>query len=112
MAVIMIVMSVSTGFSNVSAETTYPKETIYNGDGFQVKYIIDSAWNNEYIANVTITNTGDETIENWELSYQSYDEYTNIWNATVEYRVARYYNVKNAGHNQNIEPGQSINFGF
>lgn len=61
---------------------------------------------------MTIFNTSDITIENWELSYQSADEYVNIWNASVDYRGAKYYNIKNAGHNQNIRPGESVSFGF
>ena len=67
------------------------KETVFNGNGFTVKYVIDSIWENQYTANVTITNTGSSTIENWELSYQSADEYSNIWNAEVTYHSARNY---------------------
>ncbi len=59
------------------------KETIYTGDGFSIKYVIEAQWNNEYIANIIITNTGDQTIENWELSYKSHDAYSNIWNAEL-----------------------------
>ncbi len=88
------------------------KETVFNGNGFTVKYVIDSIWENQYTANVTITNTGSSTIENWELSYQSADEYSNIWNAEVTCHSARNYNVKNLGYNQNIAPGQSVSFGF
>lgn len=78
---------------------TYQKETIFYGENFTVKYVIENQWNDEYIANVTITNTGETTIENWELSYESADEYSNMWNAVVSYHSARNYNVKNAEHN-------------
>ena len=88
------------------------KETIYTGDGFSIKYVIEAQWNNEYIANIIITNTGDQTIENWELSYKSHDAYSNIWNAEISYHAATIYNIKNAGHNQNIKPGESVSFGF
>lgn len=88
------------------------KETIYTGDGFSIKYVIETQWNNEYIANIIITNTGDQTIENWELSYKSHDAYSNIWNAEISYHAATIYNIKNAGHNQNIKPGESVSFGF
>lgn len=98
--------------NKVQAKITYEKETVYYGEGFTVKYTIDSQWGNQYTANVVLTNTGDKPIENWELSYESYDEYSNIWNAKVSFRSARIYNIKNAGHNQNIEPKQSISFGF
>lgn len=88
------------------------KEKVVKCDGFEVRYGISSIWNNGYIGNVYITNTGKETIENWELSYQSVDQYTNIWNGTIEYRSAKYYNIKNAGHNQNIKPGETVSYGF
>ena len=88
------------------------KEKVIKCDGFEVRYEISSIWNNGYIGNVYITNTGKETIENWELSYQSVDQYTNIWNGTIEYRSAKYYNIKNAGHNQNIKPGKTVSYGF
>ena len=99
---------------NVKAKAAiaYDKVSIYNGNGYSIKYEIESQWEDEYIANVTITNTGDKTIENWELSFMSREEYSNIWNAKVTYHSAKNYNVKNAGHNQNIQPGQSVSFGF
>ena len=91
---------------------TNQQTTTYAGENFRIEYQIVSQWNQGYIANVTIFNTGSTTIENWELSYQSADEYVNIWNASVDYRGANYYNIKNAGHNQNIRPGESVSFGF
>ncbi|MCI9412460.1 MAG: hypothetical protein HFG36_10420, partial [Eubacterium sp.] len=91
---------------------TDQQTTTYAGENFRIEYQIVSQWDQGYIANVTIFNTGSTTIENWELSYQSADEYVNIWNASIDYRGANYYNIKNAGHNQNIRPGESVSFGF
>ncbi len=116
LSLVMIIQCIGGYQSSITAYASdtveYQKETMYYGDGFTVKYVIDSQWNNEYIANVVITNTGDKTIENWELSYESSDEYSNVWNASVTYHSARNYNVKNAEHNQNIKPGESVSFGF
>ena len=77
---------------------TNQQTATYTGENFRIEYQIVSQWDQGYIANVTIFNTGSTTIENWELSYQSADEYVNIWNACVDYRGAKYYNIKNAGH--------------
>lgn len=112
MAVVSSLGGIQGNVNKVQAKITYEKETVFYGEGFTVKYTIDSQWDNQYTANVVLTNTGDKPIENWELSYESYDEYSNIWNAKVSYRSARIYNIKNGGHNQNIEPKQSISFGF
>lgn len=86
--------------------------SIFTGSDFEVRFEISSIWDKGYIGNVCIKNIGPNVIENWELSYQSFDEYTNIWNATVDYRGAKYYNIKNAGHNQNIKPGDMVSYGF
>lgn len=112
MAVVSSLGGIQGNVNKAQAKITYEKETVFYGEGFTVKYTIDSQWDNQYTANVVLTNTGDKPIENWELSYESYDEYGNIWNAKVSYRSARIYNIKNAGHNQNIEPNQSVSFGF
>lgn len=116
---LVFVVAIVSGFGGLSGNAnivqgtvTYEKETIYYGEGFSVKYTIDSQWDNQYIANVVLTNTGEKPIENWELFYESYDEYSNLWNAKISYRSARIYNIKNAGYNQNIEPDQSVSFGF
>ena len=117
LAVVLVLSSImgvnqNTMTVNAQESVEYQKETIFNGEGFSVKYVIESQWNNEYIANVTISNTGENAIENWELSYKSEDEYSNIWNAKVAYHSAKNYNIKNAEHNQNINPGESVSFGF
>ena len=97
---------------NVKAISDINQNIVFNGEGFQVRFETSSIWNKGYIGNIYIKNTGSETIENWELSYQSADQYTNIWNGVVDYRSAKYYNIKNAGHNQNIKPGETVTFGF
>ncbi len=96
----------------VIADSNLNIESVFNGDGFEVRFEIGSIWNKGYIGNIYIKNTGANIIENWELSYQSVDQYTNIWNGVVDYRSAKYYNIKNAGHNQNIKPGETVSFGF
>ena len=119
--VLTVIMMVTSVFGNndmnvkvakASASVKYEKEKTYNGSGFSVKYVIENQWENQYIANVYITNTGTETIENWELAYESMDEITNIWNANITYHAATNYNIKNAEHNQNIQPGATVSFGF
>lgn len=39
-------------------------------------------------------------------------EITDIWDGAIEYEEEGYYIVKNAGHNQDINVNQSVNFGF
>lgn len=64
---IMVVVSSLGGIqgnvNKVQAKITYEKETVFYGEGFTVKYTIDSQWGNQYTANVVLTNTGDKPIE-------------------------------------------------
>ncbi len=73
---------------------------------------------------IEITNNTEKNIEDWSLDFDANFEITNIWNAKVDESDALYsdedeeqmngirYSVKNMGYNQNIEPGQTTNFGF
>lgn len=63
-------------------------------------------------ADVTIRNTGDRTIENWTLGFSQPYEITNIWNGIVQAYENGAYAIQNAGSNQDIPAGSSVNFGF
>ena len=62
---------------------------------------------------VSITNTGEETIENWMLSYDDFCGNIDApWNATVvEVDESESY-LRNVGYNANIQPDESISFGY
>ncbi len=65
---------------------------------------------------IVITNTGKKKIEDWSLDLESNFIITNIWNGEIMYseenNVPYYYEIENVMHNQNIEVGQSVEFGF
>ena len=39
----------------------------YKYDGYEVSYDVTNAWGNTEVVSVTLSNTGDSTIENWML---------------------------------------------
>ncbi len=81
---------------------------------YEVKYIENSRWDNHVNGEIVITNKSKQRIEDWSLWFDSNFEIENIWNAVVaEYSEEDgSYDIENATHNQNIEPGQSVRFGF
>ena len=104
-------------------------ESIYYGNGFKVEFNLKKYWDTGYNANVKITNTSDETIENWALGFNYNDRISNIWNA----KIVESLNDKEAGKdnanennasdlnpivikndvwNQDILPESSVEFGF
>ena len=48
---------------------TEPEDVHYEGEGFRVDFVIQSSWENHYNAVITVTNTSDETLHNWGLSF-------------------------------------------
>lgn len=87
-------------------------EKIYENENYNVTFSLTSSWESGYNANVKIENTGDDTIQNWYLSFEYDDQITNIWNAEISTHEENQYIVKNAGWNQDIVAGGSIEFGI
>lgn len=83
-------------------------------DSYEVTFTENGRWAGHVNGMITITNTGSHRIEDWSLIMESNFEIENIWNAnTVDYyEEYECYDIENAGYNQNIEPGQSVQFGF
>lgn len=88
------------------------EEYTFKGNRFSVSFVVNSQWENHYSATVTVTNTGNDVIDNWMLSFSSKDEIVNIWNASIVTHKENVYELKNLGWNQDIEIGSSISFGF
>ncbi|MCR5617806.1 MAG: cellulose binding domain-containing protein, partial [Clostridiales bacterium] len=79
---------------------------------YEVRHQIDSSWNSH--ANVTffVKNTGNETINNWFLTFEYPYEIENIWGATLIERDNNTYTVRNSIFNQDIKAGQEVSFGM
>ncbi|MDF3012117.1 MAG: man5B [Cellvibrio sp.] len=75
-------------------------------------YVINSQWGNGFTAAIRIKNTTAQTINGWSVNWQYADgsKVTGSWNATLT--GANPYNAKNLSWNANIQPGQTVEFGF
>ncbi len=83
---------------------------------YEMSFKVHSNWDNKINGQIVITNKGDKKIEDWNVSLQSNFKLKQIWNASIEYEEEdekdNFYDLWNPGYNQNIEPKQSVEFGF
>ncbi len=93
----------------VNAETG---TATYTYDGYKVDYAVTNEWFGNQNVNVTLTNTSNESILNWALGYDATGEISGIWNGYVYSKSEEDYIIKNSGYNYEIEPFQSVNFGY
>lgn len=85
---------------------------IYKGEKIEVEFRLDESWEQGYQATIEIKNITTKKIKNWGIVFSLENEITSIWNAEIQTKQDTYYTIKNAGWNQNIQPGSSITFSF
>lgn len=93
----------------VSAETG---KTTYTYDGYSVEYNVTNEWEGNQTVEITVSNTGDESILNWALKYDAEGEISNLWNANIYEQTESDYVIKNVGWNYEIAPKQSVVYGY
>lgn len=84
----------------------------FEGKNCRVTFTLTSYWDTGYNANIKVENTGITTIQNWYLAFEHENAITNIWNAEISKHDGTNYVVKNAGWNQDIAAGGSVEFGI
>ena len=87
-------------------------DSIFENDLLRVSFVLDSYWDGGFNATVTLENVSHETIENWCIYMYYSGSINNIWNAAVEETLEDGYKIRNAGWNQDIEPGKAVSFGL
>jgi len=104
-------------------------EAVYETDTARITLTVVSAWDTAWQAQVTIENTGDRAIEDWNLKVPLQQEIKSIWNAQVvqtdeigseegekdSEEKGNEQNsriIQNLGWNQDIPCGGSVEFGF
>ncbi len=121
---IIVVFCLSIIFNNISfASDTEAGDTsvsdsdvsgnyMYNGNEYTVDISITDTWEHFYNLLITITNTGENTIHNWGISINSIDEISGLYNAVLVSRDNDRVILKNAGYNQDIPAGSSVQVGY
>ncbi len=79
-------------------------------DGYDVQYNITNEWDTGLQGEIVITNTSEESIEFWQLSFDSDVTIDNIWNASVDKQEESHYTI--SGGNTPINAGENKKFGF
>ena len=76
------------------------------------EYTITNQWNNGFTASVKVTNSGNATVNNWNVNWQysSDNRITNSWNATLT--GSNPYAATGLSWNSTLAPNQSAEFGF
>ncbi|MCM1569807.1 MAG: cellulose binding domain-containing protein [Roseburia sp.] len=111
--------SVSFGYTAAGAFGGFPGEYALLGEratlseeGYRITYLLEEDWEGGFRASISITNVSDTEIEDWILGFDYERNITNIWNASVQERSVGRYIIRNGGYNGNIEPGDTVTFGF
>ena len=75
-------------------------------------HVVTNEWSNGFTGAIRITNNGSAPVSGWSVSWSYTDStrLTNSWNAAVS--GTNPYIATNLGWNGNIQPGQSVEFGF
>jgi mannan endo-1,4-beta-mannosidase len=102
--------------SSISSSSVTPSSTSRSSSSVATKancsYVIGSQWGNGFTAAIRVKNTGTQALNGWSVNWQYNDgsKVTGSWNATLT--GSNPYNAKNLSWNANIQPGQTVEFGF
>lgn len=80
----------------------------YTYESYEVDYAVLNEWEGNQSIQVTIRNTGTESILNWTLAYRAGGDVNGLWNAVSPKENI----IKNAGYNYEITPNGSVSFGY
>jgi len=75
-------------------------------------YATVNDWGSGLQGQIAITNDQAAPIQGWRLEFDYGRSINNIWDAVIVSRVGNHYVVQNASYNSQIQPGQTITFGF
>lgn len=107
-----IVGGVQSSANTSKVDVSKQNKDTYTADKFEVKYVVDSSWNDGYNGKFIIKNIGTEIIKDWKLEFDSENKINNVWGAEIEKNDGKNYIIKNAGWNKDIKPGESVEVGF
>lgn len=95
--------------SNSSIEVN---KKVYEGNGYTVEFCVTNVWEDGYCVQVKIANKGETEINNWKVWMKYKADITNIWNAYITEENEEGCLFSNCGYNQNINPGEFVEFGY
>jgi acetylxylan esterase len=93
--------------------TTPPPASPPPASSCHVTYTRTSEWAGGFVANVTISDTGSNTINGWKLTFAMPGDQvlTSAWSATVS-QSGQQVTATNASYDGSISPGGNVSFGL
>lgn len=98
------VFAVSAAEENKTANFEY--------DDFSVSYSVTNSYGNTEVVSLTLTNTGNETIEDWMLYFEPNGDIQYVTNATEMTAENGKMYFKNNGYNADIAPSSAVTFTY
>lgn len=85
-------------------------QNLFSNTACEVSY--SNIWDSGYQLDVTVTNTGENTISSWDviLEFNNTPDISNSWNVNLSGTVS--VEASNVSHNGSLAPGQTTTFGF
>ena len=104
--------SIKSSSSSPSSSSSIKSSSSSASTKAQCSYQLNSEWGNGFTASIRIKNITSSAINGWGVSWQYTDgsKITGSWNATLSGNNP--YSAQNVNWNANIQPGQTIEFGF
>lgn len=85
----------------------------FTGSGYKLELSESSGWENGYVAEVVVTNTGEKELRNWSvLATVKEGEIGNSWNAGNKRMGTDEVLFESESHNMTLRSGESADFGF
>ena len=81
-------------------------------EGYDVQYNITNEWDTGLQGEIIITNTSEEPLEAWELSFDSTFEIDSFWNGKLLGKYDNNYVIGNESWTNCIDSGESASIGF
>lgn len=109
--ILALALAVGNGIAMTGVQAQ-EKEKIYEEEEYRIVLTQQSSWEEGYVAQAVITNTGTKSIGNWEIELELENgKIEDAWNVTVE-ETETGYKLSCQSYNRKIEAGQTAIFGF
>ena len=93
-------------------ELTQKKKGSMDSRDYSLAYNIANQWGNQANIELTIYNNTEQTIHNWELTFELNAAIQSIWGATLLQQDNGVVTIDGTGNTQDIKAGQSITIGM
>lgn len=81
-------------------------------DNLLVKVELVNEWDGGYQAQIVLTNTGEEVVEDWQIDFVTSDTITSIWNCNVLQKDTSLCSISALEYNSVIHPEESSTIGY